>query len=161
MPARPEAITLPGMRWHRFALPFALLFCLAACAVGGAGLGSLVAQGLQALGGDGPSGAPTQSGPFRIPDNSRAMEEIDDLASRAVSQACSTEAGSSPAQTSATADSPAASEAKAGPATAAPDDPDARCGYRPVCFPGNARPVRMLICRSEPSPPAVAQRAAE
>ena len=111
-----------------------------------AGLGSLVAQGLQALGGDGPSGAPTQSGPFRIPDNSRVMEEIDDLASRAISQACSTEAGSSPAEASAAAgSSPAASEAKAGPATVAADDPDARCGYRPVCFPGNARPVRMLI----------------
>lgn len=139
---------------HRSLLAVALLLSLAGCALGGAGLGSLLAQGLQGLGGA--SSAPTNTGPFRTFDNSQTVQQLDDLASRAVSQACVAETHSSATNADpSTGGQPETSD------SGSPDDADARCGYRNICLPGNTRPVRMLICRNDPATPTVAHARTE
>jgi hypothetical protein len=140
---------------RRSLLSVVLLSSLAGCALGGAGLGSLVAQGLQGLGG-GASGAPTNAGPFRTVDNTETMRQLDDLASRAVSQTCAADTGPSSPSAEAPASAPAAQSHEPSDNSESSDDPDARCGYRNICLPGNMRPVRMLICRNEPASPTVA-----
>jgi hypothetical protein len=143
------------MMWRRSLLSVVLLLSLAGCAIGGAGLGSLVAGGLQGLGGDS-SGAPTNTGPFRTIDNSQTVQQLDDLASRAISQACTAEMDHSKNSESSTADGqPQASDAES------VDGFDARCGYRNICLPGNTRPVRMLVCRNDSPAPTVAHAGAE
>jgi hypothetical protein len=144
------------MKWRRPLLLIALPASLAGCALGGAGLGSLVAQGLQGIGGS--AGAPTNTGPFRTVDNSQTIQQLDDLASRTVSQTCAAEAGSSQLAEapSATSDSQS-TQPRESESPVSADDPDARCGYRNICLPGNVRPMRMLICRNDPASPTVAQ----
>jgi hypothetical protein len=123
---------------------------LTGCAIGGAELGSLAAAGLQALAGDSPHG-PTNTGPFRTVDNSQTIQQLDDLASRTVSRTCVADT-----ERSTTSEEQAA----ASDPTSAGDD-DARCAYRNICLPGNMRPVRMLVCRSDPAPPAIAHAEAQ
>jgi hypothetical protein len=138
------------MRWHRCLLSIVLPLSLAGCAIGGAGIGSLVAGGLQALGGDS-SGASNNTGPFRTVDNSQTIQQLDDLASRAVSQACAAEM-----ERYTSSEAPSTKDQAEASDQPSAEDRDDRCAYRNICLPGNTRPLRMLVCRNDPAMPTVA-----
>lgn len=126
----------------RYALPVVcclLSFSLSACGGEVLGIGSLVMQGLQMAGGSGSSSsaAPVQSGPFAKQNNAQEQQALNDVASRAVSQSC---VGAKDGEAPASAGTPAPL-----PRSVAVSAPR-QCGYQTICLPGNARPVRMLIC---------------
>lgn len=114
-----------------------LSLTLSACGGEVLGIGSLVMQGLQMAGGNATaSPAVAQSGPFARQNNAQEQEALSDVASRAVSQSCvGAKDGESPTMARASSPLPR-------PAVSAPR----RCGYQTICLPGNAHPVRMLIC---------------
>lgn len=114
---------------------YLLSLSLSACGGEVLGIGSLVMQGLQMAGGNSTSPSGTKnSAPFMRPNNADEQRALDDLSSRAVSQSCI--AGKEDPERA----------AAASPMERLPNSAPRQCGYRDVCLPGHARPVRMMIC---------------
>jgi hypothetical protein len=143
-----------------------LSLSLSACGGEVLGIGSLVMQGLQMASGGGSSSTngSKNTAPFTRMDNAQDQQALSDVTSKTVSQACTAanEAATNATAANATAVNATAVNETKGSAEQVRQSPlpqtaqastQRQCGYRNICLPGNARPVRMLICEN-PTPVA-------
>lgn len=113
---------------------------LSGCGAEVLGVGSLVMQGLQLAGGGGESGGQANMAPFRPLDHSAEQRALEDVTTRAVSQACQLQLPDK--------DAYAKGDSSTATASGGPPAPRRRCGYQPICLPGHSKPVTMLVCET-------------
>jgi hypothetical protein len=137
-----------------------LSLSLSACGGEVLGIGSLVMQGLQmASGGASSTNGSKNTAPFTRMNNAQEQQALSDVTSKTISQACTAanETAANEAATNATAVNETTGSAEQARQSPLPQTVQAstqrQCGYRNICLPGNARPVRMLICEN-PTPVA-------
>lgn len=145
------------LRYHRTMRYGAILAILAWAGLltgcGAVGLGSLVAQGLGAAIGGGSDNAPKNAAPFRRIDHAQEQRALDDVTSRAVTHACRAQL---PPAEDAVSSETAAAEAETGADGETAPAVRRRCGYQPICLPGHARPVTILVCQTAAAKPLTA-----